>query len=259
VVLRFLYQRILASTPSANQTPLIAGWSVLDACEVAATLLFAMVFVGVLSGYASDWWTSLGGGQWGTAAVILLSYLIFCSIAGAVALHRSGLPLRQFVSRLGLSGLPAHRHVGAALAGYSALVALVVGFALVAHSAGVEYTFPATESAMELLQQLDSVPAAIFYFLLICVLAPVVEECLFRGFIYAGLRSRLGPTLAVVGSSAIFGATHLRLAMGGMVAIACVGMLLSLLYERHRTLWPSIFAHALHNLLAFAVLLFMNI
>ena len=259
VVLRFLYQRIATTAPPARRAPLLPGWSVLDACEVAAALMCAMVFIGLLGGYVADLWTKASGAQWGTATLILLSYVTFCGIAGAVMRYRAGLPVRELLKRLGLAGPPQWKHAGAAVIGYSALVALVVAFALIAHSAGVENTFPATESAMELLQQLDSVPAAILYFLLICVLAPVVEECIFRGYIYAGLRSRLGTPIAVIASSLVFGATHLRLAMGGMAAVACVGMLLSLLYERHRTLWPCIIAHALHNLLAFAVLLFMNI
>jgi membrane protease YdiL (CAAX protease family) len=94
--------------------------------------------------------------------------------------------------------------------------------------------------------------AAIFLFLL-CVAAPVVEELIFRGFAYAGLRRYLTPSGAALVSAGAFACIHVGAPTGGLLIVFLIGLLLANLYERQRSLWPCIAAHALHNLLFFAI------
>jgi len=259
LVVAYLYRRVFRASDPKPWARLTAGWSALDALEVAAVLLAAMVFMGILSGWATAQLASYGGPQWLTALVVLVSYLAFCSVAVLVMAVRSRSPLGTLLRRLGLAIPPTWVQVRLAFSGYSVMVCLVIAFAVLAHSAGVDYTVPPAQSAVEMLDQLRSIPAVVIYFLLICAVAPVLEELIFRGFIYGGLRQRFPPPLAVLLSALVFGATHVRLAAGGMVAISCVGVLLALLYERNRSLWPSIIAHSAHNALAFAIVVSMNI
>ena len=94
--------------------------------------------------------------------------------------------------------------------------------------------------------------------LAIAVIAPVVEEITFRGFIYGGLRTRMGVTWAVVVSSAVFAVAH-SLSVGGSIVLLApslfiAGVALALVYERTRSLYPGIALHASFNAVAVALI-----
>jgi|GEM_PF-1571751 len=76
------------------------------------------------------------------------------------------------------------------------------------------------------------------------VLAPLIEEVLFRGYLLHRLAQKWGLWVGVVGSSALFAAVH-----PDTLGAAVTGFGLALLYLKTRTLWAPILAHALYNLL----------
>lgn len=88
----------------------------------------------------------------------------------------------------------------------------------------------------------------------IAVIAPVVEEIVFRGFIYGGLRRRWGVGLSIVVSSLLFALAH-SLSVGGSILLLApslfiAGMVLAFVYERSRSLVPGMVLHASFNLIA---------
>jgi membrane protease YdiL (CAAX protease family) len=80
------------------------------------------------------------------------------------------------------------------------------------------------------------------------ILVPFAEELLFRGVIYRFIRERWGIWIGVIISAAVFGIAHwdpivsLNAGLGGIVY--------ALVYERTKSLWPSIIMHSVGNLLA---------
>ena len=87
--------------------------------------------------------------------------------------------------------------------------------------------------------------------LLTLVVAPVGEEALFRGLLYPLLRRRVGVVIAMPVTGAVFGLLH-----GNAVQFAAVlplAVLLALLYERTRALWPCMLVHLGFNLAAAVV------
>lgn len=84
--------------------------------------------------------------------------------------------------------------------------------------------------------------------LLIVTWVPFAEEAFFRGFILAALVVPRGGLRAALISSAIFAASHLML--GTMLPIFVTGLLFSWLYLKTRSIWPSMAAHAVQNLIA---------
>lgn len=86
----------------------------------------------------------------------------------------------------------------------------------------------------------------------VIVIAPLVEEMFFRGFLYRGLRRWASPGGAAVISSVIFAGTHVIPLI--MPAIFVLGLVLSRLVERRDSLVPSIVAHAAFNAVGFTVL-----
>ena len=90
---------------------------------------------------------------------------------------------------------------------------------------------------------------------LTCVLAPICEEFLFRGYVFTALRSWRGTWPAAVITGLIFGAVHAGSAPAlDLVPLAGLGFGLCLLYRYTGSLYPCIVAHSLNNSLAFASL-----
>ncbi len=79
----------------------------------------------------------------------------------------------------------------------------------------------------------------------VVIVAPVVEEILFRGIFYTGLRGRLGVGWAVFLSAFVFGFLHFELL--GFVPLMAIGAILAMLYESQGSLVAPIVAHAMNN------------
>jgi uncharacterized protein len=90
---------------------------------------------------------------------------------------------------------------------------------------------------------------------LTCVVAPICEEFLFRGFIFTALREWRGTLPAAVVTGLLFGGVHAGSAPAlDLLPLAALGFGLCLLYRHTGSLYPGIFAHALNNSIAFASL-----
>jgi len=89
--------------------------------------------------------------------------------------------------------------------------------------------------------------------LLLIGIAPLAEEVFFRGFLYQAFRNSFGVLPGAVLSGLIFGAIHLEFFK--LVQLAVLGVILALLFEKTRSLWPPIILHAVNNSLAFAYLM----
>jgi hypothetical protein len=99
----------------------------------------------------------------------------------------------------------------------------------------------------------DSDVALVASALLICVMAPVAEEFLFRGFMFPALRRWRGtwPAAIIVGS--LFGLIHVAGSPIEFIPLLMFfGIALCLLYARTKSLYPCIALHALNNSVAFS-------
>lgn len=81
--------------------------------------------------------------------------------------------------------------------------------------------------------------------LTVCVLAPVLEEMLFRGVILRGFLHRYPRWAAIMFSAMLFGAAHLNIYQFTVATV--LGALAGWLYERTRSLLPCIVLHAAYN------------
>jgi membrane protease YdiL (CAAX protease family) len=84
--------------------------------------------------------------------------------------------------------------------------------------------------------------------------APVIEELLFRGFLYAPLLRARGAALAIVGTGLLFGLMHAADPIS-VPPLAAMGLILAWLRGRSGSLWPCILAHAGNNIAALALTL----
>lgn len=81
--------------------------------------------------------------------------------------------------------------------------------------------------------------------LLICVIAPVVEEMLFRGIILRSFLQQYERRYAILGSAVVFGFYHMNIYQ--LVGASMFGIVAGWLYERTRSLIPGIAMHAAVN------------
>lgn len=96
--------------------------------------------------------------------------------------------------------------------------------------------------------------AAVALLLGVSILIPFWEEIVFRGVIYGGLRRKWGILFSVFVSGIIFAAAHAIPMLLPYFVVA--GVIFSLIYEFHKTLWASLIAHVFINSLA-SLILFM--
>jgi uncharacterized protein len=89
----------------------------------------------------------------------------------------------------------------------------------------------------------------------VAIVAPVVEEIVFRGMVFGWLRGRLPLVWAVVISATLFALEHIGfLQVTLFLPIFSTGIVLALLYHHARSVWPTVLVHGSFNLIATLVL-----
>jgi len=150
--------------------------------------------------------------------------------------------------RIGYRALfhPAGHSVRATMALVSVPVLMVVPglvFLAGAFNTIVQYLVPMNADDISRFE--DTMAPGIVPILFSCVAAPVLEEMLFRGVILRGFLRQYSRTFAILWSATLFGIAHLNLYQ--MATAVVLGIVSGWLYERCRSLWPSILLHAAYN------------
>jgi len=88
------------------------------------------------------------------------------------------------------------------------------------------------------------------------IIAPLIEEIIFRGFLQSALKNYLGRRYAILVSASLFAAVHMDIF--AFFQILILGILLGYLYEKTQTLAASVVIHILHNSLTLVFLLYFK-
>jgi len=92
--------------------------------------------------------------------------------------------------------------------------------------------------------------------LLAVVLAPLAEEFVFRGALYAAFsKTRLGVMGSGILLSAVWSAMHWGYSPQNLAALFCLGLLFAYIVWRTGSLWPAVVGHAANNLVAVVALM----
>lgn len=108
----------------------------------------------------------------------------------------------------------------------------------------------------EVLKLLDELESPGWFILVGVVLAPVVEETFFRGFLFQGFRARYGWVRGGILSAIIFGAAHLDPA--AFIPTSILGLVLAYMYHRSNSIWPGVILHFLVNAFGFCSILVLT-
>jgi membrane protease YdiL (CAAX protease family) len=104
---------------------------------------------------------------------------------------------------------------------------------------------PVAQQVVQTLQTTESSSDRLYFGVIAILVAPVVEEFLFRGILYPLVKQRGHPQLALWGSAILFAATHNNVMT--FVPLTFLALVLTWLYESTDNLAAPIATHALFN------------
>lgn len=259
VLIAFFRWAFLVPSPRPPRPQLIVPWDLLDSLEIVAFFYFFMLVTSNVLGYLLPY-GSADDSDIQMVSIVALQY--FLATGGVLWLIRrrlKGISGCCFSSWIRMLGLRGHRPVQQVIQGIGGYAVLIILFVSLAYFLPGQRLFISgqigglAQAGQYIILQTRTVPARIILFVMICLLAPVLEEAIFRGYVYAGMRRRLRAPAAVLGSALLFGLLHNNLAV--LAPVTLIGGVSAVLYERNLSLWPSIICHALNNTLVFMLLL----
>ena len=148
--------------------------------------------------------------------------------------------------RMGLKGLPTWTDIGLAPIGYVVSLASAAGLTALfkllpwfnsdeAQNLGYSLYMMGWERGLA--------------FIGLAVFAPIIEEIIFRGWLYGKLRVKIPKWLAIILVSLLFGIVHLQWNVG--VTVFCLSVVSCLLREITGTIYAGTLLHMITNGLAF--------
>jgi membrane protease YdiL (CAAX protease family) len=198
----------------------------------------------VLRGLGTAFWP--GEGPHLARAVGAIVFYIVMVAPVWYAARREGFSLPQAVGMRGMQVGPA-----VLLAALLVPVEWYVGVVWFSVASSLHLNLPGRPSPIEFFG--TSTLGVILGFVVAGFVAPIAEEIVFRGVLYAQLRCAWGDIAAVLLSSALFAAIHLNAV--AFIPLMFVGIVLALLFRRSGSLWGSIISHGIYNIATFAIAL----
>ena len=155
---------------------------------------------------------------------------------------------------IGLQGLPTWTDIG--LSPLAFVVSTLLAMALAAlfslfpwfnanEAQDLGYSFAATGGDR------------ILMFFAVVIIAPIVEEIIFRGWLYGKLRAHFAMPVSILLTSALFGFVHLQWNVG--INVFAVSIVLCALRELTGTVYAGILAHIIKNGVAFYLVYILGI
>lgn len=243
-----------SSLPERGDSRSVA-WTWRDLAAGVGGVLVLLFVLAVISLPIVDYYgEETTGGRLAQVAVNIAWYL------GSLAL------VYAIVSRRGASWRDLGLRAPRAVAGSSAwlrLLGSIVIYLLMAYGLVIAYGYLVQILGLDFLEPDQQLPddtyesdaVVIATGALVILGAPLVEETLFRGFLFAKLRMHLAFIPAAALSGSLFSLAHGD--PGLIIPFTAVGMVLAYAYERTGTLWGSIGLHFCFNTITFLILVFV--
>lgn len=218
-------------------------WSNRIIAEAVIAYLCLQLLVGVAVGFLL-WDTPYGD-------LILLGAGTVVSGAGALMWVRSRPPRG---SQLGWDFSPFWRQLaaGLALAGVVVVPLMLLGKVIGSWTPSRPLDDPVLSMIVGMFGEAPTWLVAV----LMCAVVPAIEESVFRGVVYRGLRSRRSFPAAAMVSAFVFALAHGSAA--SLLPVFLLGLMLAYLCERHRSVFAPAVAHAAFNAFSLSILMFIH-
>lgn len=226
-------------------------WTILASIGVLAVTLFSDIFGSLGAAIVRR---AMPAGQLRAVALMLVLSATYAVDLGVIWLLARRYT-RKFAPAVGLNRvvnwpfaifLAFMVSVGARIAGTLAAIAARA------------FQLPApTNNAREILNIFGTGPVSLIVAsVLLCVVAPLSEEIIFRGVVLSAIRDRWGTAAGVIVSSLLFAALHIDPMTIIVVFFAGLGFALITIW--YRSVWPSVVAHSMYNGVAFLLLVLLH-
>jgi len=162
------------------------------------------------------------------------------------------------VDSIGLTLKNFFRNVMYGIAGYIAVIPpLVATLIITVIVLQIFHLKPPVQPIVDILIKEKKVPMLVYSSLFAAIAGPIMEEIVFRGFMYKAFKERWGIFWGIMITSALFSLLHGHLV--GFVPILILGILLAYLYEKTGSLVPSMTVHITHNLASLALVFSLKV
>lgn len=159
-------------------------------------------------------------------------------------------PEKNIKNELGISKKPRLLDGGLGIMGYAVYLALTISFTLLIQV--IWQGFNADQAQLIGFQGLSGTYEYLLAFTALVIIAPIVEELLFRGYLFGKLRAKLGFWTAALATSVLFGFVHMQWNVG--VDVFALSLVLCYIREKTGAIWAGIALHMIKNSIAFALL-----
>jgi len=225
-------------------------WGIPDIFKVAILFFTAFYLVNILELICRT--KTFSGNLLMIFNTSFLDILVFCFIVYFVMIK-----YRQGWSALGLSMKNWLRGVFLGITGYIAILPLFLLIVLLITRISGYFDYQPPVHPLVNIFFKEGNPFILGGVIVLAVLvAPVIEEIVFRGFIYSAVKKRAGITLAIIVTSALFSLLHMSIF--SFLPIFFLGIALAYLYEKTGLLISSITLHVIHNSILISMLLLMR-
>jgi len=222
-------------------------------------LVFVLASIQFMAG--SFYWLSVKLGWVQQAEKEAAAALVQGVLFHGVALFMVWLLMRarncSWNAAFGMNWVCLKRALGQGLLSYVGILPVIFVISLVYQLFLYAAGYPVTlQDVVEIFLEPQSGWSLFCLMLLAVVVAPLVEEMLFRGILLPVLMKKIGLGAAVVVSSILFALIHQHLP--SLIPLFVLSIALSLLYVYSGSLWGAIVLHALFNGISICILLLLS-
>lgn len=235
-------------------------WAIIIASTVVSTIAFLAIALLMPSLHADDRSMVLAyfnPTEYGLASLIEFQVFTLPILILTWLIVDRKLPFLKFIRFTKADGYDLSSMLKMALKVFSiSMTTIVVSCLLSEH-----YFYPpedAYENALALMSTTGSFGAIVLLILMIGLVPPFIEEALFRGILYCGLRRHWGVIPSAVVTSVLFALLHGQMICWLLIDKFVFGMVACLATEKTGSIIPAIIVHAATNCLMVLLMIFMT-
>lgn len=224
-------------------------WVLLASSWVFLALLGTEILVGLLM-------SAILPGEAISSPVVVATFSIIAYLAALflIIFVPTKIPkIRDFLKsnreRLGLKGLPTWTDLGLAPIGYIVTIIIVMGLTAIFSNFNWFNADEAQNLGYSIYMQGFERGIA---FVELAVFAPIIEELIFRGWLYGNLRVKMPKWVAILVVSALFGLVHLQWNVG--ITVFAMSVISCILREITGNIYAGTLVHIINNTIAFYLL-----
>lgn len=227
-------------------------WNLQDAKKVVIATIAGLILFLWLTGYVMEFYRELNLSK----SILALGIFLMQSVLLIAPLYF--LIIRKYrlsLMDLGLRSVSAVALIKAVIGGYLSFILFSYIVSALQIFFGVELPgFQKQESPLPLFGNDE---LSIFVSVItIVIVAPLVEEIFFRGFLLRTFLAKYPERWAIFFSALIFAAAHLE--FRSVIPLFALGVIINGIYVKYRSLWPCLAFHVFNNSITLAFLYYLE-